>query len=148
MLCLTLYQRNVNTEISSPLPSVLPFTIGRGKASDEHIELLSEIVSRVHARVSPHDGRWIVEDLGSRNGIYDSEGKRQQSIVLTNADDNCFIAAPPNGLGTIEIRVIEGEFCQCERPTTRVDLKAWRDKAAAAIDDLAELVLSNSEDTE
>jgi hypothetical protein len=148
MLCLTLYQRDLNTEIISSLPSILPFTIGRGKASDEHIELLSEIVSRVHARVSPHDGRWIVEDLGSRNGIYDSEGKRLKSIVLTNADDNCFIAAPPNGLGTIEIRVIEGEVCQCERPTTRLDLKAWRDKAAAAIDDLENLVLNHADNAE
>jgi hypothetical protein len=83
--------------------------------------------------------------MNSRNGIYDEKGKRLKSIVLTNADDCCFIAAPPNGLGTIEIRVIEGEVCQCERPTTRLDLKAWRDKAAAAIDDLESLVLNHAD---
>jgi hypothetical protein len=90
----------------------------------------------------------MVEDLDSRNGIFDNQGQRVESIVLANADDKCFIAAPPNGLGSIWIKVVEGEVCQCDRTTTRLDLNAWRDKAGAAIDDLADLVLSNSEDTE
>jgi hypothetical protein len=148
MLCLSLHQRDLNSEIISALPSILPFTIGRGQVADVHTELLGNVVSRLHARVSPHDGRWIVEDLGSRNGIFNDQGQRVESIALSSADDKCFIAAPPNGLGSIWIRVVEGEVCQCDRPTTRLDLNAWRDKAGAAIDDLADLVLSNSEDTE
>lgn len=145
MLCLTLYQRDLNSEIVMPIPGTLPCTIGRGKAADIHVELLGNVVSRLHARVTPQDRRWLVEDMGTRNGIFDSQGHRVESIVLTNADDKCYIAAPPNSLGAIWIKVVEGEICQCDRETTRLDLKAWTKKAAAAIDDLADLVLSNAD---
>ena len=144
MLCLSLCQRDLNTEITSALPSTMTFTIGR--AGDVRTELLGNYVSRIHARVSPRDRFWLVEDLQSRNGIYDEHRQRVQSIALTKAGDCCWIAAPRNGLGSIWIKVVEGNSCQYNRATLRVDLHAWRKKAEAAIDELAHLVFTNSDD--
>jgi predicted component of type VI protein secretion system len=43
-------------------------TIGRG--GDNDLVLKTTTVSREHARLSHREGRWFVEDLGSRNGTY------------------------------------------------------------------------------
>lgn len=43
-------------------------SIGIGRSSECQIVVKDERVSRHHARVSPHEGGWFVEDLGSRNG--------------------------------------------------------------------------------
>lgn len=144
MLCLSLHQRDLNTEIISALPSTGPFTIGR--AGEVRTELLGNFVSRIHAKATPHDCFWLVEDLHSRNGIYDKSRQRVKSIALIKEGDSCWIAAPRNGLGAIWITVIEGEICQRDRATIRIDLHAWRKKALAAIDDLADLVLSNADE--
>ncbi|MHC4154733.1 MAG: FHA domain-containing protein, partial [Planctomycetota bacterium] len=49
-------------------------TLGRGVTCDVVLE--HETVSRVHARIYQDPfGRWIVEDLGSQNGVV-VEGKR------------------------------------------------------------------------
>jgi pSer/pThr/pTyr-binding forkhead associated (FHA) protein len=45
-----------------------PITIGR--AADSTIVLDDDYASSHHARVYPHDGMWLVEDLGSTNGTY------------------------------------------------------------------------------
>lgn len=45
-----------------------PFQIGRG--ADCEVRIRSDVVSRVHARVTYEDGAWWVTDAGSRNGIY------------------------------------------------------------------------------
>ncbi|HEY3200042.1 MAG TPA: FHA domain-containing protein [Actinomycetes bacterium] len=52
---------------SVPL-SDAPITIGR--AADSTIVLDDDYASSHHARVYPHDGMWLVEDLGSTNGTY------------------------------------------------------------------------------
>jgi pSer/pThr/pTyr-binding forkhead associated (FHA) protein len=41
-------------------------TIGRGAGCGVAID--DAHVSKLHARVSPHDGGWVLEDLGSTNG--------------------------------------------------------------------------------
>ena len=43
-------------------------TIGRGDENDLIVKTTT--VSREHARVSHREGRWFVEDLGSRNGTF------------------------------------------------------------------------------
>lgn len=146
MLCLTLRQRDLNSEISTALPSTRPFTIGR--AADVRTELLRKFVSRIHAKVTPQDGSWLVEDLDSRNGIFDAQGRRVQSIVLINEGDTCWIAAPRNALGAICIRVVGADICECDLETIRVDLKAWSRKAEGAIDALEDLVSSHSDDAD
>jgi len=145
MLCLSLHQRDLNEEIISALPYTgKPFTIGR--AGEVRTKLMGTFISRVHAKVTPHDDFWLVEDLGSRNGIYDDNRRRVESVALTKSGDSCWIAAPRNDLGAIWITVIESDVCQRDRETVRIDLHAWRKKALAAIDDLADLVLTNADD--
>ena len=46
-------------------------TIGRGEEND--LILKTTTVSREHARVVHKEGRWFVEDLGSRNGTFVNE---------------------------------------------------------------------------
>lgn len=46
-----------------------PVTIGR--AHDSTLVLTDDdFVSGRHARLVPHDGQWLIEDLGSTNGTY------------------------------------------------------------------------------
>jgi len=45
-----------------------PITIGR--APDSTLVLDDDFASGRHARLVPHDGRWIVEDLNSTNGTF------------------------------------------------------------------------------
>jgi hypothetical protein len=43
-------------------------TIGRGPQCD--LQLLTHFVSREHARITLHGGRAVIEDAGSRNGVF------------------------------------------------------------------------------
>jgi signal transduction histidine kinase len=55
-------------------------TVGRGESCD--VTLDDENVSRVHARISQDPfGRWIVEDMNSRNGVF-VEGQRVKAQAL------------------------------------------------------------------
>jgi CRP-like cAMP-binding protein len=67
----------------SVYPLLGPTTIGRG--ADNTITVPDPTVSRNHAKLSFQDGTWIVEDLGSANGIT-VEGKRVEKSVLKPGD--------------------------------------------------------------
>jgi pSer/pThr/pTyr-binding forkhead associated (FHA) protein len=41
-----------------------------GRSPEAHLILPDRLVSRRHARVSFYEGRWYIQDLGSRNGTY------------------------------------------------------------------------------
>jgi two-component system cell cycle response regulator len=58
--------------------------IGRG--SDATVRLASDEVSRRHARVVERDGRWLVEDLRSRNGTWINGERASQPAVLADGD--------------------------------------------------------------
>ena len=45
-----------------------PITIGR--ANDSTLVITDDYASSKHARLTPRDGQWLVEDLGSTNGTY------------------------------------------------------------------------------
>jgi pSer/pThr/pTyr-binding forkhead associated (FHA) protein len=45
-----------------------PVTIGR--APDSTLVLTDDYASSHHARLTPRDGQWVLEDLGSTNGTY------------------------------------------------------------------------------
>jgi CRP-like cAMP-binding protein len=64
-------------------PLLGPTTIGRG--SDNTIIIQDPTASRSHACVSFRDGAWIVEDLGSRNGILVG-GRRIEDMPLKAGD--------------------------------------------------------------
>ena len=41
-----------------------------GRSPEAHVILPDRLVSRKHARISYYDGKWYIQDLGSRNGTY------------------------------------------------------------------------------
>jgi pSer/pThr/pTyr-binding forkhead associated (FHA) protein len=41
-----------------------------GRADDSTLVLTDDYVSNRHARLWPHEGQWLIEDLGSTNGTY------------------------------------------------------------------------------
>ncbi len=64
-------------------PLLEPTTIGRGFSN--LIPLSDPTASRNHAKVHYQEGSWVVEDLGSTNGIIFS-GKRVEKISLSPGD--------------------------------------------------------------
>jgi len=64
-------------------PLLGPTTIGR--AVDNTITLPDPMTSRNHARLVSADGKWVVEDLGSANGIIVG-GQRVERVVLSSGD--------------------------------------------------------------
>jgi CRP-like cAMP-binding protein len=80
-------------------PLLGPTTIGR--SADNTITLPDPTTSRNHARVVFTDGKWVVEDLGSANGILIG-GQRLKRVVLKSGDTF--------KIGGITFRFIEKEL--------------------------------------
>jgi pSer/pThr/pTyr-binding forkhead associated (FHA) protein len=59
-------------------------TIGREPDNDLVVD--EETVSNRHARLLPRDGRWWIEDLGSRNGTLVNNDQVEGSRVLRAGD--------------------------------------------------------------
>ena len=57
-----------------------PITIGR--AAENTLVLEDDYVSGRHARLYPHEGAWVVEDLGSTNGTYLDRTRLTAAMVL------------------------------------------------------------------
>jgi pSer/pThr/pTyr-binding forkhead associated (FHA) protein len=57
-----------------------PITIGR--AGENTIALEDDYVSGRHARVYPHEGSWVVEDLGSTNGTFLGTTRVTSPVVI------------------------------------------------------------------
>jgi len=62
-------------------PLLGPTTIGR--ATDNTITIPDPMTSRNHARVVFTDGAWVVEDLGSANGILVSGQQMKRAVLMT-----------------------------------------------------------------
>ncbi len=56
-------------------------TASIGRNPDQDIVLDDARVSRRHARITSHDGGWVVEDAGSRNGLFVG-GERVDRVVV------------------------------------------------------------------
>jgi CRP-like cAMP-binding protein len=80
-------------------PLLGPTTIGR--SADNTITLPDPTTSRNHARVVFADGKWVVEDMGSANGILIG-GQRVKRVVLKSGDTF--------KIGGITFRFIEKEL--------------------------------------
>src|SRR5579884_3008087 len=63
--------------------SPLPFRIGR--QTDNHFVVRDSRASRLHARILVEEGRYVIEDAGSRHGTF-VNGKKIQRQVLENSD--------------------------------------------------------------
>ncbi|HTS60888.1 MAG TPA: SpoIIE family protein phosphatase [Candidatus Acidoferrales bacterium] len=61
----------------------LPFQIGR--QPENHLILRDSRVSRAHARILVENGRYVLEDCGSRHGTF-VNGKRVERAALANSD--------------------------------------------------------------
>jgi hypothetical protein len=57
-----------------------PITVGR--APENTLVLEDDYVSGRHARLFPHEGAWVVEDLGSTNGTYLGRTKLTAPMVV------------------------------------------------------------------
>jgi pSer/pThr/pTyr-binding forkhead associated (FHA) protein len=57
-----------------------PITIGR--APENTLALDDDYCSGRHARLYPHEGTWVVEDLGSTNGTYLGKARLTQPSVV------------------------------------------------------------------
>jgi diguanylate cyclase (GGDEF)-like protein len=57
-----------------------------GRASECAISFDAESVSRRHARVFPHEGGYVLEDLGSTNGSFVNDVRLEPSRRLGNGD--------------------------------------------------------------
>jgi hypothetical protein len=57
-----------------------PITIGR--SAENTLVLEDDYVSSRHARLYPHEGNWVVEDLGSTNGTYLDRQRLATAMVL------------------------------------------------------------------
>ena len=57
-----------------------PITIGR--LPENTVVLDDDYVSGRHARLYPHEGAWVVEDLGSTNGTYLDRARLTAAMVL------------------------------------------------------------------
>ena len=64
---------NVPEQINLVLSAV---SVGRGDNHD--VVLKVDGVSRNHARIYPQDGTWVVQDLGSTNGVYINKTRIEQ----------------------------------------------------------------------
>ena len=53
-----------------------------GRADDSTLVLTDDYASTRHARISPRDGDWYVEDLGSTNGTYLDRSKVTTAVRL------------------------------------------------------------------
>ncbi len=80
-------------------------TIGRG--SSNLIPLSDPTASRNHAKVYYHEGSWVVEDLGSTNGIV-FNGERVEKISLRSGDSF--------QIGKTSFSVVEREIDESEDP--------------------------------
>jgi peptidoglycan glycosyltransferase len=58
-------------------------TVGRLSGND--IQVPSQRVSRLHAKIRLENGRWLMEDADSLNGLI-YQGKRMDRIALNNGD--------------------------------------------------------------
>ena len=65
-------------------------TVGRHSGSD--VRVPSQGVSRLHARIKSEDGRWVIEDADSLNGLV-YQGHRVDRLALTDGDSVYITAA-------------------------------------------------------
>ena len=63
-------------------------TVGRLSSTD--VQIPSQLVSRLHAKIRWENGRWLIEDAESLNGLV-YQGQRVDQLALTNGD-RVFIA--------------------------------------------------------
>src|SRR5436190_22307213 len=67
------------------IPLSAPLVVGRGQ--DAQVVLDDARVSRNHARITPHGGTAVVEDLGSSNGTFVNGNQLYAPATIGPGDD-------------------------------------------------------------
>lgn len=57
-----------------------------GRENDNDLQLLSEGVSQYHAKIMHENEKWVIYDLGSRNGTKINGGKIKKGTILKSGD--------------------------------------------------------------
>ncbi len=63
-----------------------PFPFRIGRSPDNHLVLRDSRISRNHAQINHEDGHWVLEDLGSRHGVWVNGAKIEGSRILHASD--------------------------------------------------------------
>ena len=58
-----------------------------GRAKECNLRAGSEAISRRHCAITRSDGKWMVRDLGSRNGTHVNDVRIEQEVPLTVGDE-------------------------------------------------------------
>ena len=74
---------------------LFPFPFRMGRASDNNLVLRDSRISRNHAQISKTDGRFILEDLGSRHGIWVNGERVEQRRQIEGSE--CIEFGVPDG---------------------------------------------------
>ncbi len=72
-----------------------------GRAATSTIVLADTFISAEHATITLRDGRWWLEDCGSRNGTSVNGARIESAVVLSNGDEI--------GVGCIRLKFEIGE---------------------------------------
>ena len=65
---------------------LFPFPFRMGRAPDNHLILRDSRISRNHAQIAHSDGRFILEDLGSRHGLWINGQRLTQPRILDGSE--------------------------------------------------------------
>jgi phosphoserine phosphatase RsbU/P len=65
---------------------LFPFPFRMGRAPDNNLILRDSRVSRNHAQIAHHQGRFVLEDLGSRHGVWVNGERIEKSFPLTGSE--------------------------------------------------------------
>ena len=65
---------------------VFPFPFRMGRAPDNNLILRDSRVSRNHAQIARSDGHFVLEDLGSRHGIWVNGARVEKSLRLEGSE--------------------------------------------------------------
>lgn len=107
-------------------------TIGRGDECE--VVLVAPTVSRRHARLTSHEGRWFVEDLGSRNGTYLNGARVHPGVPLPlrHADrigigvENVVFSSPALEAGDNTETLQQAQVAAASRPLSPFQLQVVR----------------------
>jgi pSer/pThr/pTyr-binding forkhead associated (FHA) protein len=65
---------------------LFPFPFRMGRAPDNNLVLRDTRISRNHAQIARNDGHFVLEDLGSRHGVWVNGERVEKSRRLEGSD--------------------------------------------------------------
>ena len=78
--------------------------LGRSRGVD--VSIIADVVSRKHAQLRHGSSGWVINDLGSSNGLYGPDGHQVDSLALSGGTTR-FSLGPPSSGCIVEVDVAE-----------------------------------------